>query len=406
MRPDFTTSIPGTYVFRDTDNHSLSMTDPGRRFHSETTAGDTSKKQKGWKPPKDYFFSMTDTEKAFGSITETSHFNDGKVKNTKYHSGALDPSKTQGSYFPGTYNGFNRVYQLPSFPSHLLDTALIRARMAMKRTDVNVGVAFAERALTARLVGDTAASIARSIRFLRRGQFIRAANAVGLSKDAVHAKSVSANILAVQYGWSPLLQDIDGACSALAKLESRDWRITGKGAAKEIIRSSYRDESGEFFAGDASGLFGVFVRIDAIPEQGILQSYSALGLTNPALIAWELVPFSFVVDWMLPVGSWLESLDAMLGYNEPFCSISMLKKCEWKLKGLSGRTSSRSSRTDVQSSWSASRKIVTLSRDASKSVPLPSRPRLKDPRSMAHMLNGLSLLTQAVSGWSRGKLRV
>jgi hypothetical protein len=38
-----------------------------------------------------------------------------------------------------------------------------------------------------------------------------------------------------------------------------------------------------------------------------------LGLTNPLAIAWELVPFSFVLDWLVPVGTWLQSLDATLG---------------------------------------------------------------------------------------------
>lgn len=34
---------------------------------------------------------------------------------------------------------------------------------------------------------------------------------------------------------------------------------------------------------------------------------SRLGLTNPASIAWELVPFSFVVDWFGTVGEFLAS---------------------------------------------------------------------------------------------------
>jgi len=37
------------------------------------------------------------------------------------------------------------------------------------------------------------------------------------------------------------------------------------------------------------------------------------GLTNPALVAWELVPYSFVFDWVCSVGDWLTALTALNG---------------------------------------------------------------------------------------------
>lgn len=42
---------------------------------------------------------------------------------------------------------------------------------------------------------------------------------------------------------------------------------------------------------------------------------SNLGLTNPAMVAWDLVPFSFVVDWFLPVGKFLNSFDSHYGFS-------------------------------------------------------------------------------------------
>jgi hypothetical protein len=40
-----------------------------------------------------------------------------------------------------------------------------------------------------------------------------------------------------------------------------------------------------------------------------------LGLINPAVVAWELVPFSFLVDWFIPVGKFLDSWTDQLGYD-------------------------------------------------------------------------------------------
>jgi len=40
---------------------------------------------------------------------------------------------------------------------------------------------------------------------------------------------------------------------------------------------------------------------------------SQLGLVNPASLAWELVPFSFVVDWFANVGDFLASFTDTVG---------------------------------------------------------------------------------------------
>jgi hypothetical protein len=33
-------------------------------------------------------------------------------------------------------------------------------------------------------------------------------------------------------------------------------------------------------------------------------------------LAWELIPYSFVVDWLFPVGDYLSSLDALVGVSD------------------------------------------------------------------------------------------
>jgi hypothetical protein len=34
-----------------------------------------------------------------------------------------------------------------------------------------------------------------------------------------------------------------------------------------------------------------------------------LGLLDPATVLWEIIPYSFVVDWFLPIGSYLDNLN-------------------------------------------------------------------------------------------------
>jgi hypothetical protein len=118
-----------------------------------------------------------------------------------------------------------------------------------------------------------------------------------------------------------------------------------------------------------------------------------LGIFNPLLIGWELVPFSFVVDWFIPVGSYLEGIDALLGYDSFSYSNSLLTKVSWEGKGL-GRKDTGSG-FYLDNSYFESKKIVRLDREASASVPFPRFPGFKDPRSLEHMANGLSLLATA-----------
>jgi len=46
-----------------------------------------------------------------------------------------------------------------------------------------------------------------------------------------------------------------------------------------------------------------------------VQAFKRLGLLNPVAVLWEVVPLSFVVDWFIPIGTYLASLDAMAGVS-------------------------------------------------------------------------------------------
>lgn len=200
--------------------------------------------------------------------------------------------------------------------------------------------------------------------------------------------------LELQYGWKPLLSDVYGAADALSKRPAGDWRITVKATETEkvdvtrVIPLNYADSS----VCRAEGLKGAFVRIDALPQNAATIALSSLGVTNPLEVAWELVPFSFVVDWFLPVGDYLQSLDALLGYSSTgtWASYSRFMKVKWVDKGLSGTHGS----WRYVNNFEGTKEVVRLHRTVSSGVSLPTFPGFKDPRSLGHMANGLALLSQ------------
>ena len=46
------------------------------------------------------------------------------------------------------------------------------------------------------------------------------------------------------------------------------------------------------------------------------KTLSETGFSNPLSVAWEIVPWSFVIDWMIPVGDYLNGLDALCGVSQ------------------------------------------------------------------------------------------
>jgi hypothetical protein len=145
---------------------------------------------------------------------------------------------------------------------------------------------------------------------------------------------------------------------------------------------------------DVSETQGCFIRIDAIPSKDHIVSLASLGVTNPLEIAWELVPFSFVVDWALPVGQYLSSLDAMFGYDDDniWFSRTDFIRTRWDTHYVPGTNSSYRPRGDYGECY---KEVLRINRTVGTSVPFPVRPVFKNPASLNHMANALSLLAQA-----------
>lgn len=65
-------------------------------------------------------------------------------------------------------------------------------------------------------------------------------------------------------------------------------------------------------------------------EDPLVDTLNTLGLVNPGSVAWELVPFSFVLDWFVPIGDWIESFTAHAGLK--LLDVSVTEKSIKNLK--------------------------------------------------------------------------
>jgi hypothetical protein len=399
-RPSFSVSIPGQarYQADETPNGAW-QTKADCHFAAETVSGTSRRKPKGWIPPTGYSFSRTEYHRAYGYSYV------GIVANNW--------SKWDGYVgATGRFNSLNHFNSAmtdstaDSVNSALGRASLAAARNRLKNMKVDLGVAFAERKATSNMLGDVARRMARSVRELRRGNFRNGARALGIIHDPgkPRGSNWTNHWLQLQYGWKPLLSDVYGSCDALSKREQSDWRVTSKAQRNdELVTESATYPGGTTYPTSDYDAYhcvarryrGVFTRIDALPQNDLAMSLTSLGVTNPLLVAWELVPYSFVVDWCLPVGAWLSSLDALLGYGSAYTSTTYYNKTLWEDKGVSRDNFPNPKVAYVKNNWTGTKERLKITRTASSGVPLPAFPSIKDPRSLGHMANGLSLLAQA-----------
>lgn len=161
--------------------------------------------------------------------------------------------------------------------------------------------------------------VARLMQLIKAAQALRRLDLRGV-QSALHLrkppklkeKKFSRQWLELSYGWAPLLSDIYQITTDM--FSTRLGFIRGKTIWVKDIDRTFLVNGGMAearFRGTQKTVItaAVFAELD----QGLIKSASQYGLTNPALVAWESVPWSFVVDWVLPVGDWLESLSALHG---------------------------------------------------------------------------------------------
>lgn len=127
--------------------------------------------------------------------------------------------------------------------------------------------------------------------------------------------------LEYQYGWTPLLLDIQAAIEAYTDpLAYRPLVFTvnsgGNSSSDDADWSTYdprlKGSNGRHFRGNYTSAVKTSCRYVVSDREAMVNQ--AYGLfTNPLLTAWEVVPYSFVLDWFLPIGDFLAQASSMQG---------------------------------------------------------------------------------------------
>jgi hypothetical protein len=178
----------------------------------------------------------------------------------------------------------------------------------------SAAVTLAEWRQSEKMIVARAGQLVQGLRAVRRGDLGKLNKLFGAPKGFRPKAKSGANLwLEYHFGWSPLVNDIHSAVKVLSAVPP-SFKIRGRGRSREPFSiktgnaSTYIQADGLYVCATECG-GEVFV------SNPNLALANQMGLINPLTVAWELVPFSFLVDWFLPVGDFLNSFTDLLGYT-------------------------------------------------------------------------------------------
>lgn len=192
-----------------------------------------------------------------------------------------------------------------------------------------VGATFAEWEQTLGLVTSTALTLARQYKEFKRGwgdstdlMYRIAINprtrrgrlmdgGVDVPRDLVRRASQA--WLTYWFGIAPLAGDL-----ATSLFQASDVIPDGQNYQGSAQTTFYRVDSTSNPRIVNEGTYKVSTGARVRLTNPNLYLASQLGLVNPASVAWEIVPFSFLADWVFDIGSFIESFSDFVG-----CSVEM-----------------------------------------------------------------------------------
>lgn len=282
-----------------------------------------------------------------------------------------------------------------------IDKAVSKFYADVSDIKFNFAVFAIELAKTRDMVASRAWQIGRSYKLLRQGKIKQAIaqfttlkqNKVPIKGDKpLKGKDLADAWLELRYGWSPLMYEIQGA------IELLEEKILGGKLAHSYSRTtkvSCTDKStgrvsGIDFSHNATINDHVTISCLIKPENPSRIILGQLGFDNPALIAYELMPYSFVVDWFYNIGDYLQSQTALAGLSVDYFSITKTRYIQDEIT----LTQVPGSFPGSEPSTPGRHTLFTKHKRRDLSIPLPPMPTFGVDMDWKRLLDSLAMLSQ------------
>lgn len=254
----------------------------------------------------------------------------------------------------------------------------------IRSNSASIGNAMAEWSSSYEMIAQRASQLRKAYSALRKGDIAKTISTLGISPKAqrnaerrVSKKhEASGQWLELQFGWRPLIQDIH---DAIKVLES-PFDYFGKPVKAAIVYPFGIESGGGYLKYNGSGTIIVVFQANAQITNPNLYMAQSMGLINPASVAWEITPFSFVVDWFTNVGQIVDSFTDFAGVT--------------LRDGFTTEFIRGNGLVEASTDWSASVEVVSTTRSLMTTLPNPRLAYRSPITGATRAATQISLLTQ------------
>lgn len=290
------------------------------------------------------------------------------------------PDEQWWGQIDGNYTGFQR----PAWDTVMLQNQALSKLYDKIRGNLDLAIDIAESRQSTAMVRN----LTKVIDFARGGAWKQTGN-------------LANGWLQYQYGWKPLIKDVFDVCDessrtvrrALTHVKARSTAtLDGVAKVTQFIASASTNVTRT-----SKGKQSCTYQVQLEPRGFDPGQWSSL---NPVSLAWELIPYSFVVDWFIDVGSYMRNLESALLYKQYFqkgfvsnlYAVDCTYDCGQKyLYGPDGASPPRFTRIE----WAQAKvRDRRFSRSVLSSMPLPHLPMFSAKLGSERLLSAASLLRQ------------
>lgn len=304
----------------------------------------------------------------------------------------------------GFYDNWGTARQLnyqdytdPWDPSNDQIALIGKLRTAIAGSSFNAGVASAELPKALMMVASSATKIYNAFRAVKAGNIVGARNILAGKQKTFRAnktrptdKAAASAWLELQYGWKPLLNDVyEGMVfidQTLSKPAVRTFRVHQyAGGRKSTIQHISWPQNIARLPVRLSSSASIVARLK---EADVVR---LSGLLDPASVAWELLPWSFVIDWFIPIGNYLSARELSQALTGTFVTTRRVRYESFGARAQSSyplSTYNDGSKCYIKYTW------IQRTVSQSISVPPPALKPLSKVASWGHTANAIALLTQ------------
>lgn len=225
-----------------------------------------------------------------------------------------DPSRVSGSNLQFAGTGPSWVSKVGKQEEVTFEQCRYKLYDKMDTFRTNLAEFIATRQQTANMISEKVMGIYRIARDVRRGNVRQLKKKYGKKPTS---KDAAGRFLEYSFGWVPLVGDIYMLAQEIHPAPPFEIIVTQTRNSEESTWSTWL--GGVEFTGNVHIRTKVRMGGQYVVKQPVQKYLRDYGVTDPALVAWEAMPWSFVVDWVYPIGSFLQhrsTFDGIRRLNE------------------------------------------------------------------------------------------